>query len=449
MPINPEIPLSVGRGVTPLSPMKSIGQGALAAQGVLQAVQQRLANRGLTLEQAHKQMTWGANQMAAMLSQPGGPTFKGISKMVTDAINEQMMTPKEGASLISSFAGLDGPQIRHRVRQMYSMAQNTANAVAPHIGILDQGPNYAGVNTNPLAPGGAGREWFSAMKGLTPGEASSIIQYTGPEGQTITTTRGAILNNGDRLPYAGEPLPNKAPVPGARKAGMNGPSNSGSSGVVESPTPGEITLQKNTAAFNADLGNKWIADAQRVPQALAALQGIKAFAAQAHPGELNSALSKFSNVMAQVGMKGFGDLATSSGVTQKEMSQLVMQQAGSMGVPTDSKMSLTTLGNPHMTLTLKAMQTTTGLVEGQQLYIKARAEAWMNAQDEPGMTASKFQAEWNKSIPNADVFQFGQLPDYAKQRFWTAMNKKEKQSFSKSAKWAAQHGLLDMQTLMQ
>lgn len=422
-------------------------RAAMEAQaGTAQAlanVHQQLANRGISLDQAYEQAQHGADALGGLLASKKNVTQKDVTSLISDEVANGVMTPKQGATFISNAAAIPPDQLNNWVRAQYAMAQHGASVVQQMIHLVNTGSQTQLVQTNPLARGGVGVVGH-IKNTLAPGTAATPTTYTGPGSVPTTTTIGAIAANHNRIPGSTaehqnglggirtKPLPNVVTERGTPIS---------PSGTVQGLSPGAKASQVTNAQFNANLGNKWISDAGNVQQSLAALQGIGTFEQGAAPGTLNDALSTISNVFQNIGLNN-GGLATNSQIVQKETSQLIMAQANKLGVPTDSKMSLTELGTPNMHMTPQAIQTTKGLLIGQFEYLRGRAQLWQDAKAEnPSLTASQFQTEFNNKVPNADVFQYFNLPEEAQGKFWRSMKKNEKRSFANSLKWLHDHGI--------
>lgn len=492
MPINPNIPLEAGRGITPMNvggamnaglslannaltnqrlrAERSAGQdwqhsiqngtfnpqayqqtlandpnAAFAApqysQQALTAMHQELANRGISLDQAHQRATYVGDLLGghlAQLDKGQSLNMKNINQMALDAMHMGFANPKETASFIKSFVGLTPKEITAKARDLYAMAQHTANAVGQQIGAVSNGAGTILYNTNPAASGGVGNQLGYVGNKLSPGEASSPITFTGPGGQPITETRAQIAANNNRLVMPG---PGNKAVSGRNPLAPK--SQTPTSGVVAGLTPGEQAAQTQTGAAQGNLVNSIFGNIQNIAQSRAALTGILAELNQTRTGPLSQYVEHITGALNQIGLKNFNE-ATALQLLHKGQAQLVVSQvANGLGVPTDQKMAQIAAQTPGNSMTKQAAKGAAAMIAGLLDYKEAEARAAQTAGVAQNPTqAFTFTQQWQRRFPNAAVFQFHHLPMALKREYWQSMSKSAREKFYNQYTRAAQGGFV-------
>ncbi len=402
---------------------------ALAAPSLMQQAQANLEthlqNKGLTLNQAHQRMMYAADSLSGLLNRRGPDgrpvpiTDKDIRDVLTDGTATGMMTAHDGAALMSTVPG-DPQANRQWVVSHLAMVNGGLKAITPIVQAINTGGRTQLINTNPAALDGVGI-MGSVPNTLSPGEATSPVQYTGPNGQTLTTTRGAIANAGNQLPTG---------------AG-------GSSPVVGGLTPAEQSGQAGIGTADAQQLADWQKYQTEIPALMNSVRQGMAEASKFPTGPLGGTIAQGTALLSELGVPT--NLANAGALLQKSTAMQVVQTltGGNMGVGTNDKISLALTQTPHIEQPGVAYQTLGGIKLGTYAYDQAANRVAMKwGLNNNPVAFAHFRQTWAQMFPDPMVFMAQYVPKGFLKTYFASETKAQREAFGEQYQRAVQLGLI-------
>lgn len=459
---DPSAILAAGQGVQQTNPLQQIGQFAEVQNALntnkLFPGQMKLQGQQVQTGQvdlASHIRQGGYTALVPLLSLPnithqdvtnalaGYEAAGGISQPVLNDILKEAPTG-------------DGADFNARARALIAANAQTSPAqavaeVTPSQSTVDVGPAIQPLNIAPpgsAQPGAVSPVGGAFEKSLTPETLNTPATWTDNNGTTHQGTQAQYLQavHGGQVGGLGTGTTPTAPAvaeptPAANWNGFEYPASATApSTAIASGVPEQ---QKNsTEMFNGDTNS--VANASKT---LTNLQSIVAEGENAGTGALADTLMKFGSTAQQLGLAN-GQQATDLQLIGKNVSQAVQSSLGTLGVPTDSKMSEIIEGTPNASMTPDAIKTAAAQLQGGIQWKQAELAAFQQYQAEAqkqGLTVgpgayAQFNAQWQQKVPVA-AFQLGGMPPSQRAQYWKSLDKSEKLSIYTAQKQMAQLGL--------
>lgn len=359
---------------------------------------------------------------------------------INTAVAENALTPSEGATLHIELTKVPNADLIPTMQQLaYSLdgAKKSAEGIVGQFGVFDQNGQLVPYRLTPYGnptPAGA-----VIPKTLSPGESVRFEHLTGPNGQPVNITEGAVgraqgvppsgynplipnvtaaqttgappnanpllggapalphVNIGTGRPGSGHSLgtlpPNRNPsaeihneTPATNVATTpQTPNNSSggatsipslANGVVMGPKPGVVTGLEAAARQQADIGNQIVAEGRDVTQTVSNLEDLGAQINDANPGPLADAAAKYRAALNELGIPYGNKQATAAQVFTKLTNVLASQNLSGLGAGTDQKLMTVLHATPNTAMTNQAAKTVVAMAIGVQKYRQARYEAY-------------------------------------------------------------------------
>ena len=402
---------------------------ALAAPDLMKAAQDNLVTqlqaKGLSLNQAHQRMTYAADSLSGLLNRTGPDgrpvpiTDRDIRDILTNGTATGMMEARDAASLLSTLPG--NPQgNRQWVVSHLAMVNGGLKVTSPIIQGINTGGSTQLLNTNPGTPGGVGIVG-SVPNTLTPGEAATPVQYPGPNGQTLTATRGAIAASGNQLPTG---------------AGGTAP-------VVAGLTAAEQSGQAGIGTADAQQLAEWQKHQTEIPQQMNSIRQGMAEAAKFPTGPLGGTLAQGFALLNQLGVSN--NVATSGALLQKSTAMQVLQTltGGSLGAGTNDKMAMALTQTPNIEQPGIAYQTLGGIKLGSLAYDQAANKVAMQwgLTNNP-VAFAQFRQTWAQTFPDPMVFMAQYVPKQFLKTYFASETKAQREAFGEQYQRAVKMGLI-------
>jgi hypothetical protein len=446
MPIDPNIPLQAGQGVTPnmatANPLQTLSQlqGLATAQNynkLLQAntanTQQNTAINAQGLGVAHFQRLGGVAASLAALPRvdaqgnPIDPVLRAnmqhdaAAAAISGEVNAGTITAQNGQQWLDQLAAAKTPQDTDQM--LIGFAQRT---LPPNLQIqqaqgipstLNIGSSVLAGATNPN--GGAFTPATSLRMGLTPGEQNDVkqIPQLGPDGKPtggVTFATGAQVaaanGNGALLPGGGNSSANTQQQPPTSAF----PSTyTGRSVPMPAPQPGKLgsTLQPGQASSLEAEAQGSVKAANDLYAAADAATGKQAMysnmltdlarMSSTGPGtDREAALNAFTQKYAGLGITMSKDDLSSTEAFAKLSRQIALAQAGALGGSTDQKLTTSMGANPNVDLSKLGNAQILSILQGNEDAIRAKAAAWNQARAQgvsPG-AYNQWQTQFNQNF---------------------------------------------------
>lgn len=399
-------------------PQAALAAPTLSQQG-LQMVQAHLQNQGISINNAVSRLKWISNATGPLLLPGANPTQADVRNAIVDGVKDGVFTAQEAAGVLSGVPN-GGPQLVQWLKGHFAAAQGSLQALEPHLVMDNTGAVSFARQGSPLAPGfGQPVPGTAVQMQMTPGQAATPVTLPTRTGASQVTTLGGIAAQ----EAGGAP----APV------------------IANGPTPATLAAGQAAGHAAATQGADLVQSASQLGQQRAMLQSIIAESGAANTGPIAGQLAKIGGVLQQFGIKGVSQ-ATAYQLTQKSTMQYVGQALQTMGTPTDGKMLSMEMATPNGAMTPQAVKAAGGMLLGGLDYKQAQAQAWTQYQQQygPGSFA-QFQTWWNQNMPSAAVFQMHYLPKEEQARYWSSLDKAQKQQFANALNWARSQGYVGAQ----
>ncbi len=394
-------------------PQAALAAPALSQQG-LQMVQAHLQNQGISINNAVSRLKWISNATGPLLLPGANPTQADVRNAIVDGVKDGVFTAQEAAGVLSGVPS-GGPQLVQWLKGHFAAAQGSLQALEPHLVMDNTGAVSFARQGSPLAPGfGQAVPGSAVQMQMSPAQAATPVTLPTPTGASQVTTLGGVAAQ------AGGGAP--APV------------------IANGPTPATLAAGQAAGHAAATQGADLVQSASQLGQQRAMLQSIIAESGAANTGPIAAQLAKIGGVLQQFGINGVSQ-ATAYQLTQKSTMQYVGQALQTMGTPTDGKMLSMEMATPNGAMTPQAVKAAGGMLLGGLDYKQAQAQAWTQYQQQygPGSFA-QFQTWWNQNMPSAAVFQMHYLPKEEQARYWSSLDKGQKQQFANALNWARSQG---------
>ena len=398
-------------------------QAALAAPDLMQSAQANLVTqlqaKGLSLDQAHQRMSYAADGLSGLLNSGKPITSSGVRDILTNGVATGLWSAHDAASLLATVPN-DPQALRQWVVSHLAAVNGGLKVTAPIIQGINTGGSTQLLNTNPGTPGGVGIVG-SVPNTLTPGEAASPVQYPGPNGQTLTTTRGAIATAGNQLPTG---------------AG-------GTSPVVGGLTPAEQSGQAGIGTSDAQQLADWQKYQTELPALMNSVRQGMAEASKFPTGPLGGAIAQGTALLSELGVPT--NLANTGALLQKSTAMQVVQTltGGNMGVGTNDKISLALTQTPHIEQPAVAYQTLGGIKLGTYAYDQAANRVAMKwGLNNNPVAFAHFRQTWAQMFPDPMVFMAQYVPKGFLKTYFASETKAQREAFGEQYQRAVQLGLI-------
>lgn len=388
--------------------------------------------------QLNQQNKYWGSQLGSLVNKDS-LTANDVGSLLVNAVKMNMIQPAEAAQYASQIPK-DPAQLRSWVKEHYIATLDNdkqLQALMPQTQVINTGGQQQILNVDPLT--GAPRLAGSLTNTLDPGTATSPVQFTGPEGQTVTTTRQNFAGGG----YDG------------RFPGQGG----GMGGAIEGPTPaaqaGAVTGAQAQATGSATAANQLANETADAPvrvgylkQAQSALQNIQTGPGTDWRNQWASALQT---------TPGLGDIVKAAGVTDPdkiasydEFKKIMNNYAGnvsaSTGTGTDARLNSAISGNANPAISKLANQDIITKTIAAEQYRSAKNQAWQNELNNGTVQPQQYNqwsAQWNKNSDPA-VFAFPNMSGEQRQAFIGKMDAKQLNQFKAQLAQMVRSGYIQM-----
>ena len=396
---------------------------ALAAPELMQSAQANLVTqlqaKGLTLNQAHQRMTYAADGLAGLLNSGSPITSAGVRDILTNGVATGMWSAHDAASLLATVPN-DPQALRQWVVSHLAAVNGGLKVTTPLVQGINTGGRTALINTNPAAGNGVGIIG-SLPNTLTPEGATTPVQFPGANGQTVTTTRGAIAAAGNQLP-----------------TGVGG-----TSPVVSGLSPAEQAGQTGIGTADAQQLAEWQKYQTEIPQQMNSIRQGMSEASKFPTGPLGGTIAQGSALLNELGLSN--NVANAGALLQKSTAMQVMQTltGGNLGAGTNDKMAMALTQTPNIEQPGVAYQTLGGIKLGALAYDQAANKVAMKwGLNNNPVAFAHFRQTWAQMFQDPMVFMAQYVPKGFLKSYFASETKAQREAFGEQYQRAVQLGLI-------
>lgn len=451
----------------PLKANRLFAQNPAVAPIMAESVGQSQQLQGAQQQQALQRFQWSAGAIGSLMSDNGGqgPTFDRVKQVLSSGLQGGYLQPSDVQSVVAGMPQGDDPRStstrQHMIQtlneQLQSAQQRLVNTVGTPDNMSDGQQIQPSVRGGPLggqygvvSPAGSATQVYPPRSDLISPHPTQDDQ-----GRPTVTPLGTLVNRsgagaltgpaGAALPGRG--LPSALVPPGY--TGRYAPQKSSDGSAVVGPAPGTVDAAKTVAAASAQQGVALQQAADQSPTRLGMLgnmlNDLNSFTpgpGQSRETYVQSLAQRYAPDAAKA--FGFGDQQRVSAAESfnKLATNLALQQAGSLGAGTDSKLLTAMHANPNADLSKLGNQQIISMLQGNEDAIQAKNKAWQSYQQQNGAASyGTFSTQFNQNI-DPRAFQAMRMTPEDRARMISAMPAKERNDFRQKFNTAVKSGLI-------
>lgn len=394
-----------------------------------------LANSALDARQKQqdmvtKQVGYLVNGLSALASKPD-LSQQDVVDFANKSLNEGIISPQTHAEEMKTLqaAGNDPGKLRQLLTTYGLRALDAGQRFSAQFGtptLLDTGPSIQPLAVSPFGVNPLGNP---IDKGMTPSESNELVQFPGPKGNQLTTTKGNVPNVfGGQNQLLGPQ--EAAPAPAAQPAM---PPSQGAT-VVSGPTPQQLKMY----AASADQFQQDKQDAANWQTAKLPLEKMIALLPSTNTGKGADLLTIVPDVANMLGIPLGADQSEQLAELKKYANNLARQSGAAPN--SDSQLAAAFAANPNTDMNNAAAQNVAKTVLSLARF-KQGLTTTAIAQGIAPEDYSDFASQWaNQLDPRA--FGFDLMDQKAREKLLKGMSDAEYSKFANSLQAAQQLGLV-------
>lgn len=418
---------------------------------LLQLEQQRqgVALNSDQIDYAHKQFD-GLSQLIGSLAQDpriGGPQGPSVVQQYgQNAVRQGFITPQQYQSAMQTMPQDPAqlPQWLQTLNTQHLDAQQRFTAQYGTPSTISNGSQILPVTVSPIT--GIRPIAAPINETLGPGERSTLVNTTGPNGQPVITPKANILTQAGMNPLTA--MPQSAPsgpanqlIPSQQpQAANSAPAGNGQGGVIAGPAAGEVEAQTAQATASS---NKFSADQQREANFAQdmlplnkAYQGMKALGTTG-TGPGTETMNDVKSFLVSQGIIGPNEDVKNFDEVRKYATQLARQN-GDTG--SDSRLAASFAGNPSVNISNAAAQDVLKSAISLRKLQNAQVQAFSQSGQSPSQY-QKFSVQFAKS-QDPVAYGFDLMDPAARVKYYQGLDDAGKTKFMNSLQTAQSLGLI-------